>query len=193
MQQCLSIAGLLGNTPESLRWWDSLASWARRDLADKFAALGRAAEERCVDRERGILAGTGREPMWVAIEDNTAGYDVRSWRQGDIAEGRESWRRHYIEVKSSVGGEAIHLPRSEWEFAMNHPADWELQVWVGVATEPVVADLAMVRAHVPADLGDGRWESIKVPCAALGYLADNGDTDATVTAPLPTTATAETN
>ncbi len=127
MRQCLTIGGLLDNDPDALRWWEALSSWARRDLADRLAALGRAAEERCLARERVLLAGTGHEPIWVAIEDNTAGYDVRSWRPGDIAEERETWRRHYIEVKSSVGGEAIHLPRSEWEFAVNHPADWELQ------------------------------------------------------------------
>ena len=97
------------------------------------------------------------------------------------------WRRHYIEVKSSVGGEAVHLPRGEWGFASLHPFDWEMQIWIGDASEPVVVVFAEVAAHVPSDLGEGRWETVKVSCAALGSVVDNGVPGEDVAGPGPHT------
>ena len=41
--------------------------------------IGRAAERRAMARERILLKETEMHPIWVAVDDNAAGYDIKSW------------------------------------------------------------------------------------------------------------------
>lgn len=167
-RQCFGIAGLLDGSPETIAWWDRLAAWSRATLSDKLLEIGRDGEERTLAWEYAHLADTDLEPRYVAIEDNTAGYDVFSWRKGvGGMDTKAGWSPHYIEAKRSLGGEAVHMSGNEWRFALDHGASWETQIWVGDATEPLVVRVEDLRPHMPANAGEGRWESTEIPISAL--------------------------
>ncbi|MCV0384723.1 MAG: DUF3883 domain-containing protein [Erythrobacter sp.] len=158
--QCLEIAALLGYDDEAVAWWDALASLGRQWSDDERLAIGREAEKRAMARERALLAGTGREPRWVAIEDNTAGYDIETWRCTEAERGELA--QHYVEVKGSSMIGFVHLSRGEWDFARKNAAAWELQIWLADDPEPVVLGFENVSPHIPGDQGEGTWERVKV-------------------------------
>lgn len=164
-RQCLDIAGLMGTEPDVVAWWDRLAAVGRMWEEETRLIVGRGAEERAMVYERQRLAGTGREPRWVAIEDNGAGYDIQSWRVRGADPGELD--EHFIEVKGSSRNGIIHLSRGEWGFALGHGAAWELQVWLPEAQSPAVLALADIAKHVPANQGDGRWAEVEIPTDRL--------------------------
>jgi hypothetical protein len=170
--QCFRIAELDGMQSAALEWWNDMTAWARSRLSDKLAEYGRAAELKTLERERTYLAGTGQDPIWVALDDSTAGYDILSWRS--VAAAEEPWRAQLIEVKSSVAGEAIHLSRGEWRLAEDRASQWELQVWIGQRPEPHVLRVDQLRPHIPVNVGNGRWESVLIPLDPLMDLAREG-------------------
>ena len=162
MRACFEVAGLLTTDPGILAWWDMMASEARQAADEELLLAGRDAELRSLEREQAYLAGTDRSPIWVAIEDNLAGYDIKSWRR--TAEAAD-WKEHSIEVKSGLRG-AIYLSAREWRYALRHRANWEMQLWAE-SGQPFVLTVELIEPHVPQDVGQGEWQSAKISVAAL--------------------------
>jgi len=169
-KQVLLSAGLLADAPDVAEFWDRVSAEERRLRELDLLATGREGERLSMEVETAHLARAGRldlRPTWVALNDNSAGYDVSSWRISppDV-------HRVFIEVKASKLRHAIvHLTRGEWEFACKHPANWLLHVWhIGSSPPKMVAwTFEDVVPHIPGDVGDGKWEkvaiTIEVPAA----------------------------
>lgn len=163
LTQCLQIADLLGFSDVAISWWDELAALGRQWDEEERLAIGRIAEERAMNRERAYLDGTGLEPRWISIDDNAAGYDIRSWRLDLSRVPREQ----YVEVKGSTMLGTVHLSRQQWQFAIDHPAQWELQVWLDDREEPTVLGVDNMRRHMAVNQGAGRWAQMEIPTDAL--------------------------
>jgi len=98
--QCFEAAGLFTQTPtpEILQWWDELAQEVRAVDESKRLEQGRVAEN-AHDGLRNpevITSGITNRPRWIALDDNTAGYDVHSYEKGRVEPVAK-----LIEVKSS--------------------------------------------------------------------------------------------
>ncbi|WDR02384.1 hypothetical protein PSQ19_17495 [Devosia algicola] len=85
--QTFRSAGLFVHDPsaEVVEWWDAFASMMRTADDEQKNKQGRHGERLSLDYERVRLAelGISEEPKWVALDDNSAGYDIQSY---DIAE-----------------------------------------------------------------------------------------------------------
>src|SRR3546814_8775372 len=84
--QCLRSAGLLGSDARATEWWDALATVNRGERDARLLAQGREGERLSLAYENTRLKqeGISRAPVWVAIDDNTVGYDILSyaWHEG---------------------------------------------------------------------------------------------------------------
>ncbi len=169
VRQILVEAGLAyGDDEDTVAFWDGLASRARGFRDTSLSEIGRRGERLTVERE---TARTGRSPKWIALDSSSDGYDVLSTVSAVDAQ------RLTIEVKTSeqpLSGAVFHLTRNEWETAsesLNHA----FHLWDLSGRCPRLAVLAVPEAasHIPADSGDGSWESVAIPFRAFaGRFAD---------------------
>lgn len=157
--QVIDEAGLsTGNDKETVAFWDALAARARGLRNDRLTEIGRAGERLTIAHER---QRTGRDPKWVALDNNADGYDVLS------IVGADDPRPLSIEVKATtmfVGGE-FHITANEWQRASDAEAHifhlWRIKSNdEATLTVTSPADLAM---HIPVNQGEGTWESAVVP------------------------------
>ncbi|MCX7185108.1 MAG: DUF3883 domain-containing protein [Nitrosospira sp.] len=159
VRQIIVDAGLAhGDDEETVKFWDMLAARARGLRDSRLSDIGRQGERLTVEHER---KRTGIAPKWIALESNSDGYDILS-RVIDRASGLLT-----IEVKTTtVPGLSgyFHVTRKEWEVAtlsLNH----RFHLWDISSHNPQLAvlDVEAVASHISNDLGDGLWESVKIP------------------------------
>lgn len=155
-------AGLAhGTEVEVVEFWDELAARARGQKGVRLNAIGRAGERLTIERE---TRRTGQKPKWVSIDSNADGYDVLS------VAGPSDGRHLSIEVKATSVGLTghFHLTANEWERALGSDLH-AFHLWDTSSKFPALAVLAKedIDPHVPADRGDGRWESTEIPFLAF--------------------------
>ena len=92
--QCLEAGGLFSRapTPEILEWWDRLAQTVRASDDSRLLAQGRIAEKLSMDYEVRRLSALGISnlPKWIALDDNSAGYDILSYEKRTCRTRREA-------------------------------------------------------------------------------------------------------
>jgi Protein NO VEIN, C-terminal len=181
IRQCLQDAGLLeGIDDATVQWWDSLAVASRVESQHELLTIGRFGERLSLHYERNRV---GIDPLWQALESNSAGYDILSW----VASGRAD--RLLIEVKCSVLTQAtahLHITRYEWQTART-ANNAVFHLWIVRPDSRCLWILTpeQVRPHVPDDHGAGEWESVCIPFSSLTASApDVVDTASTPTADL---------
>jgi hypothetical protein len=160
--QTFRSAGLFDQSPSSdvVEWWDTFASLIRSANDDRLNAQGRDGERLSLDYERTRLANLGiaEEPMWVALEDNSAGYDIQSYDQTEYG-----LKNRLIEVKSSQQSPPrMILTRNEWESAVKFGNAYTFHVWHLPAKKLSVLTVDEVAQHIPTDCGKGRWGTIEI-------------------------------
>lgn len=155
--QCFEECGLFeGTDPDTVEWWDSVAQSVRAKKSGVFMAIGRAAERMTVTYEK---KRTGSEPKWQSVETNVSGFDVLSMCDG----GKPDLLK--IEVKGSTmrTKEATFvLTRNEWQTAQNSD-NYSFHLWL-FHEQPklLVVDAPDLEAHVPANQGEGQWETATI-------------------------------
>jgi hypothetical protein len=161
LRQVFNCAGLLGLPPGAtiVEWWDRLAAETRSGLDTIKVGRGRAAEQWTLETERQRLLAAGRadlHPTWVGFEDNTAGYDVRSYTihaQGAALRA--------IEVKSYSGSQLRFLmSRSEWDTAAKLRDSYVVHLWSTDSRELVQIEFSELEPHIPSDRGNGKWTEV---------------------------------
>jgi hypothetical protein len=166
--QCFREAMLLSQPAEDdvIDWWDLLASNARQiaDLEKLFRA--RQAEMLSLQYEKLRLArlGINKDPEQTYLEDNTAGYDIKSYDPGPY----EPVAR-LIEVKSTIASPLrFRLTRNEWDAAIQYGAAYHFHIWDLAATPPRLHEKTMgqIARHIPTDNERGRWQHVEVPVIA---------------------------
>lgn len=158
--QCLRSAGLLDNSAFAADWWDALARKSRSERDARLLAQGREGERLSLAYELQRLRqlGIAREPIWVAIDDNTVGYDILSYRWH---KGREVSR--LIEVKTTQADQRrIVLSRNEWTTAEQFGSAFEFHLWTFPTGHLKILTVDDMRPHVPSNNGQGLWLSTEV-------------------------------
>jgi len=81
--QCFKSASLFDVVPSSevVTWWDELAGLIRGSVDTEKMISAREAERLSLKFERDRLRSLGidKDPVWVALDDNTLGYDILSY------------------------------------------------------------------------------------------------------------------
>lgn len=158
--QCFRSAGLLGSDTRATNWWDALASANRSERNAHLLEEGREGERLSLKYENDRLRREGivRAPVWVAIDDNTVGYDILSYAWHD---GREVNR--LIEVKTTrAEPPRMIISRNEWKTAELYGTAFELHLWSLNSKSLKIYTVDQIRPHIPADSGAGKWESVEI-------------------------------
>lgn len=175
-RQCFESAHLFEEVVnEATRlWWDHVASHFRRDEKDKLLVIGREGEHRSMELETQRMYIHGRldlHPVWIAIDDNTLGYDIRSYTidNGDI-------RPLMIEVKATrLSPVAFHLSRHEWETAIRQSDNYRFHVWYLPTGHLFEFTPEEIEPHIPKNMGNGRWESVLITCCESVRIDEQKD------------------
>lgn len=160
--QTFRSAGLFDDKPPSevVEWWDGFASLVRKANDERKSAQGRYGERLSLDYERKRLnaLGISEEPKWVALDDNSAGYDIQSYDLTDYG-----LKNRLIEVKSSQRIPArMILTRGEWDTASKYGEAYTFHLWQLPSEELIVLTVADIAKHVPEDAGMGRWSELEI-------------------------------
>jgi hypothetical protein len=154
-RQCFRSAGLMGTSERAVAWWDRLATSVRMEQNASLLAQGRVGERLSFERETRLLVGEGvdLEPQWVALDDNSLGYDILSYRRnGDHLVNR------LIEAKTTFSRPPrLILTRNEWHSAHQFGSAFEFHVWLLPEEELIVRSVADILPHIPTNSGDGQW------------------------------------
>lgn len=157
-------SGLLGEWSDDLiTWWDRLALAARSHKNEFLLAIGRKAERLSFSYE---FERTGRKPKWQSLNSNYSGFDILS------SASRDDQRLIPIEVKGTVVSlkEAMFsVTRNEWNVASKRPG-YTFHLWLirdGEEVRPSehlrVVSLSEIQGHICRDVGDGKWETLRIP------------------------------
>lgn len=150
-------------TGGDIAWWDTIQGRVRLNYDQEKLARARQAESLSLDHEQAELGklGIDRAPVWMAIEDNTAGYDVLSYRPAAIGE-----RNLLIEVKSTIASPLrFIITRNEWNNADQVGDSYLFHVWDMDKYPAVlhVRTVEQIRPHIPADNDKGKWKTAEIP------------------------------
>ena len=167
--QCFREARLLDDPPDDdlVGWWDELSCAVRAVANSDAMERARRAERLSIDLERRRLANLGipLEPRWVAVEDNTAGYDILSYDAGTHGP-----LNRLVEVKSTIASPLrFYVTRNEWNHAVDAQSQYYFHVWDLSRTPPFLYEFTQshVAPHIPVDSGAGAWDVAVVPVSVL--------------------------
>lgn len=159
--QCFREAGLFDEVPDggALEWWDCLADLMRGAADAEKMKRARHAERLSLKYELSRLKCLGiyRAPRWVALEDNSLGYDILSY---DLEpEGLVVTR--LVEVKSRLS-DAIFITRNEWENVSGAAQRSVIHVWDLPEERLREYRVQDVAPHIPLDQGEGAWQDVRI-------------------------------
>lgn len=161
-------AKLLEDPPsrDDISWWDTIQGRVRLNFDQERLARARYAESLSLASEQAELAKLGitKAPVWMAIDDNTVGYDVLSYRLTPTGESNL-----LIEVKSTIASPLrFIITRNEWENADQVGEAYIFHVWDMDKNPPIlyVRTVEQIRAHIPADNAKGKWKTAEIPIGA---------------------------
>lgn len=144
--------------PEIIDWWDTIANQIRAQAQQAKSDTGRIGERNTVKYER---LRTDSEPIWMSIDSNLAGYDVRS------RINRDDPNALLIEVKASTNAldqAVFHVTSHEWSAALTSAA-YVFHVWCLYGNKKLLAFISPrdVQPYIPTNNLEGEWESAKIP------------------------------
>ncbi len=166
-RECFRRAGAFDDnpSPEIVAFLDRLASSARVLANLPLVESGRQAERLSFELEVSRCAALPGAPAveWVALDDNSAGYDILSslWVDGRLA-------RKLVEVKSCRGRPLrFIMTRNEWNTACRQPQAYVVHLWDVINGRLHELSWEDLRGHMPVDQGDGRWDGATVTVSWL--------------------------
>ena len=103
----------------------------------------------------------GKMPEWIALEDDGAGYDIKS------QVNKKNNNSLYIEVKTTLKPLAkgiIYITRNEWETAKIKSEFFLFHIWVTQVSKqkPFIISPAQITKHVPKERGSGKWNDFSI-------------------------------
>jgi hypothetical protein len=162
-EQCFRLAGLLDDKLDSnvVDWWDMISSQMRRLSSEDAMRRARAAERLSLQYECKRLERFGilKPPIWMSIEDNTAGYDILSYDPGNIDPINK-----LIEVKSTVASPArFFVTRNEWNTALKFAPRYYFHIWDLHSDRLYECTAAEIAMKIPSDNEPrGRWTTAEI-------------------------------
>jgi len=158
-------AKLLDDPPstDDISWWDHVQGRVRLNFDQEKLVRARQAESLSMAYEQAELTKRGikRPPVWMAIDDNTAGYDVLSYRPTLVGESNL-----LIEVKSTIASPLrFYVSRNEWDNADQVGDAYLFHVWDMDKDPPIlhIRSVEQIRPHIPTDNEKGKWAVAQIP------------------------------
>lgn len=168
-KQCFQSCGLTTSPPDLdvVTWWDTAGAEERNAVGVHLLSLGRRGEQLTFDYERDMLIRLGfsnTQVGWVAIEDNSAGFDITSWRRGPTGEEYQI----AIEVKAFARVPRFYLTRREWREAARRGDRYIFHVWDLSTLSLTELSVDDIRRRVPIDGSGGIWETAEISYTTSG-------------------------
>jgi hypothetical protein len=159
VHECFRRAGAFAERPtqDAIEFLDRLANAARAQANLSLVESGRMAERKSFDLEVTRCAAiAGAPPVeWVALDDNSAGFDIRSSR---FVDGRV--RPKLIEVKSCRSDPLqMIVTRNEWQTACRNRDSFVVHLWDLATNQLHELSWEYLQLHLPVDQGNGRWDT----------------------------------
>ncbi len=157
--ECFRRAGAFDAQPavDVVAFLDRLANLARAQANLPLVESGRHAERLSFEHELARCADMPGAPVvvWVALDDNSAGYDILS---SYLVDGRLSPK--LVEVKSCRGRSLqLSITRNEWDTACRHTETYVVHFWDLNTERLYELSWADLQPHIPIDQGGARWDS----------------------------------
>lgn len=157
--QCFRDANLFNSYDDkTILWWDTLASFTYQKNEDRRIEIGRKGERLTYFFEANRV---GAYPLWISLEDNTAGYDFIS------KVSRNDEEILIIEVKTSekAWNEAeFYITKNEW-IVLNSHKNSIIHLW-SLSTDPpehYLLSISDLNNNIPEDIAHGEWQIIRIP------------------------------
>ncbi len=157
---CFSEARLLSPKldPGVIDWWDTVANQIRTQVQQVKNDTGRIGERNTMKYER---LRTDSEPIWMSVDSNLAGYDIKSRISKDNPDAL------LIEVKAStfaLDQAVFHVTAHEWCVALTSTA-YVFHVWCLYGNKKLLAIISPrdVQPYIPTNNLEGEWESARIP------------------------------
>ena len=157
-------AGLMVDPPsrELVSWWDDISGYARLTFNLESMEQAREAELLTIKMEKSRLASIGisKDPVWLGLDDNYAGYDVLTYDKVQT-----QLVNRLIEVKSTIASPPrFYVTRNEWRKAKSAGEVYSFHVWDMQKNPPKLKVLSVedVALHIPKDQGNGKWATAEV-------------------------------
>ncbi|KQX22765.1 MULTISPECIES: DUF3883 domain-containing protein [unclassified Sphingomonas] len=158
-------AGLLINPPppDVVEWWDTIGHEVKLETDLEKMAQARAAEKLTWEAEKARLLGLGidTDPVWVGLDDNTAGYDILSYDPGEPENTNK-----LIEVKSTTASPLrFYVTRNEWNQALKSKDAYFFHIWDMQQDPPklYLRTVDQIEPHIPSDNEKGKWSNAEIP------------------------------
>jgi hypothetical protein len=157
--QCFSMSGLFDSAPvpAAVKWWTELASAIRIEVSALRAERGREGEQLSFEYERNRLQAKGldTEVRWTALDDETAGYDIKS-----VDDGGQALAPKLIEAKACRGYPlTFFVTRNEWETSIAVTCKFVYHLWHVPSRTLHEFDPSRIAGLMPLDQSpDGRWD-----------------------------------
>jgi hypothetical protein len=151
----------IGESAETVLFWDKLAEIARDIKKGDNLYIGRLGERISLKYEKERVKA---EPTWMAIEDNSAGYDILSIK--DVYDEAKV----KIEVKTTMlKNGKFFLTKNEWEEA-NLSKNYLFYLWnLSQINKPMIGIINKeeVAVHIPKEQNLGEWCQTEIPFSAF--------------------------
>jgi hypothetical protein len=160
--ECFRRCGASTTHPNSdvMSWLDALAALARANLDEGKMLLARAAERLTVDRETERLSVHVNSPpiQWVSLDDNSAGFAVRSYKFINCI-----FEPRLIEVKASNARRPeFFLTRNEVQVARQNANRYLLHVWHVNSRRLIEVPWVEIEEFIPIDTSRAEWTEVHV-------------------------------
>jgi len=162
--QVFSYAELSDETEESVKWWKLISNLSDLEEFNNREKLGLEGEILTIKYEKKVLKelGIAKSPSHIAAVDNSAGYDISSWRNTEEGEVYEV----YIESKmSSLKPPRFYLTRNEYETSLIKSDKYCVYMWNTdqiPGDEPQKFFTQWLQKNTPIDNGDGEWTEVLI-------------------------------
>jgi hypothetical protein len=143
---------------EVVEWWDKLANTVYSNRQANNVKIGRLGERCSLIYEE---SRTEKMPQWVALEDNSLGYDILSQKS------TQKLAKLCIEVKAcSSDTRNFYISKNEWSVADSKTDDeFIFHIWdISKIDTPSlhIASKDVIMKHIPQNFGLGSWESCSI-------------------------------
>lgn len=143
-------------------WWDQIGAHANYLEAQTALETGRKAERLSFEFEK---TRTGKEPIWISIETDFAGFDISS------VHSKEDETIKRIEVKGTlrkIKNAKFKVSRHQWNTAITNK-NYEFHLWALSNGTPIhkIVGFEDVAKHIPTDNSKGEWKVVEIPFGAF--------------------------
>jgi len=160
-------AGLNDSSEETISWWKLIANLSNTANEDRKEMLGLEGEILTIKYEKDKLDELNIDQKLYKIDhiasyDNSAGFDVLSWRKNSNDEIYE------IQIESKMSAREVsdfHLTRNEFDKSLSNQDTFCVYLWKKeniYGDTPLKYDAKWLEKNTPKDQGTSYWSEVTI-------------------------------